>query len=200
MRPRPLQEWVRCRQIRKVSVAQQRCGLGRLILPRSFSRIVLTCPSLSKDAASAAATIEELESVFHVMCPSLSKDAASAAAGPGGGIWDAASVSVAQQRCGLGRMTTATGRSRIGWCPSLSKDAASAAFRAAVFVSVKTSVRRSAKMRPRPRRQPISAGDIRGCPSLSKDAASAAQLHPQVLTIAQCPSLSKDAASAARRK
>jgi len=177
-------------------------------------------------------------------CPSLSKDAASAARQRCRGVADSG-VSVAQQRCGLGRPQKGAASSNLSTCPSLSKDAASAAtdgqgqtcddrecpslskdaasaapfpppFRPScrgVRRSAKMrprprwpaacrpaarSVRRSAKMRPRPRCGKKRRHGRTGCPSLSKDAASAAAHGIAAPANATgCPSLSKDAASAA---
>ena len=70
-----------------------------------MARSVGECPSLTRDAASAASPVASAVR-YSVRCPSLTRDAASAAA-----VWVArvvvvGDVSVAHQRCGLGRRRT----------------------------------------------------------------------------------------------
>src|SRR5437899_2212568 len=78
MRPRPRRRSGRLAGGPYVSVAHQRCGLGRQT-PLAHFAVADQCPSLTRDAASAANLIALL-------------------------LGSEARVSVAHQRCGLGRL------------------------------------------------------------------------------------------------
>src|ERR1043166_5455224 len=113
----------------------------------------LLCPSLTRDAASAACARYGSRRRWRV-CPSLTRDAASAAPEFFWPPLGRGRVSVAHQRCGLGRSWFGGLLCAIAaGCPSLTRDAASAAKMAKYELRLGAS-----------------------CPSLTRDAASAASM------------------------
>jgi len=101
MRPRPLSAARSSGKSQTVSVAQQRCGLGRIGVPfasPSWGRV-----SVAQQRCGLGRTAGETVAVIRFR------------------------VSVAQQRCGLGRAYPCLANLQFIGCPSLSKDAASAA-------------------------------------------------------------------------